>query len=364
MIPTLKKIKALSPRDLGRSLFRPWPIYPLQITIAFIMASSLAGIKVAQSQNLMFLEYWSHEIVPTLIFVASVYLILTAAKKITAILISKFAPQIVYLLVMTLSGILFQVIQNVYIHTTQRAFVLLTIRNILALFILSALFGNNYKKLELEISQKSKALLQLEDQRELVIEADEKARREVANFLHDNVQANLVVLAIELRKISANIESPHNNEINSVIEELDDLRALDIRLASRKLSPDIAAIGLAATLDELFLEYRNAMEISLEIEALSIPNYLALGVYRIVEQALLNAAVHGKAHTCQVAISKDFGGRLILTISNDGTPLSTSRVNGTGTALIESWVQKLKGNWSLESANGKTVLTATVPISS
>jgi hypothetical protein len=147
MVPTLKKIKALSPKDLGRSLFRPWPIYPLQITVAFIMASSLAGIKVAQSQNLMFLEYWSHEIVPTLIFVASVYLILTAAKMITAMLIPKFSPQIIYLLVMTLSGIIFQVIQNVYIHTTQRAFVLLMIRNILALFILSALFGFNYKRL-------------------------------------------------------------------------------------------------------------------------------------------------------------------------------------------------------------------------
>ena len=148
-----------------------------------------------------------------------------------------------------------------------------------------------------------------------------------------------------------------------MIDEIDDLRALDIRLASRKLSPDIAAIGLTATLEELFFEYRNAMEISLKIETISIPNDLALGFYRIVEQALLNAAVHGKAQTCQVAISKDLGGRLILTISNDGAPLSTSRVNGTGTALIESWVQKLKGNWSLESANGKTILTASVPIS-
>jgi signal transduction histidine kinase len=233
----------------------------------------------------------------------------------------------------------------------------------MALFMLSALIGLNYKKLEMEIAQKSQALLLLEAQRELVIEADEKARREVANFLHDNVQANLVVLAIELRKISANIESPLDKEINSVINEIDDLRALDIRLASRQLSPDIAEIGLAATLEELFLEYRNSMEISLEIEALSIPNDLALGVYRIVEQALLNAAVHGKAPTCQVAISLDPGTGLILTISNDGIPLSTSRVNGTGTALIESWVQKLKGSWSLESANGKTVLTATLPIS-
>ena len=363
MIPILTKIKTFSPRNLRKSFFGPWPIYPLQITIAFIMASSLAGIKVAQSQHLLFLDYWSHEIGPTLVFVASVFLILTTAKKIMALLISKFSKQASYMFVITVSGILFQIVQNLYIDTTPRATVLLTIRNVLALFILSALFGNNYKKLELEIAQKSHALLQLEAQRELIIEADEKARREVANFLHDNVQANLVVLAIELRKISATIEPPRNNEINSVIDEIDDLRALDIRLASRKLSPDIAAIGLAATLDELFLEYRNAMEISLTIETLSIPNDVALGLYRIVEQALLNAAVHGNAQTCQVAIFTDLDSKLTLTISNDGTPLSSARVNGTGTALIESWAQKLKGSWSLESTSGKTVLTTTVPIS-
>jgi len=363
MMQTLTKIRTLSPRNLGKSLFGPWPIYPRQITIAFIMASSLAGIKVAQSQHLLFLEYWSREIGPTLIFVASVFLILTVAKKIMPLLISKFSKQASYMFVITVSGILFQIVQNLYIDTTPRATALLTIRNILALFILSALFGNNYKKLELEIAQKSHALLQLEAQRELIIEADEKARREVANFLHDNVQANLVVLAIELRKISATIEPPRNNEINSVIDEIDDLRALDIRLASRKLSPDIAAIGLAATLDELFLEYRNAMEISLTIETLSIPNDVALGLYRIVEQALLNAAVHGKAQTCQVAIFTDLDSKLTLTISNDGTPLSSARVNGTGTALIESWIQKLKGSWSLESTSGKTVLTTTIPIS-
>lgn len=364
MSQLLTKIKATDLRGLAKSLFDPWPIYPLQITIAFVMASSLAGIKVAQSQNLLFLEYWSREIVPTLVFVASVFLILSGAKKAKAWLSSRISERKSYLLVVTLSGILFQLVQNIYIDTDPRASALLTLRNIAAVLILSALLGHNYKRLELEIEQKSQALLQLESQREFIIEADEKARREVANFLHDNVQANLVILAIELRKISATTEPPYNNQLNSVIDEIDDLRTLDIRLASRKLSPDIAAIGLAATLQELFLEYRNAMEITLKIDAPSLPSDLALGVYRIVEQALLNAAIHGKAHTCQIAIELDIDRKLSLKISNDGVPLSASRVNGTGTALIESWVQKLQGSWKLESTGGKTVLSANLPTQS
>ena len=344
-----------------KDLLGPWPIYPLQITIAFIMASSLAGIKVAQSQNLLFLEYWSHEIIPTLIFVASVFLILTAAKKIMALLISIFSKQIAYLLVITVSGILFQIIQNIYIVTTPRASALLTIRNIMALFILSALFGYNYKKLEMEIAQTNEALELLEEQRELVMAADEKARREVANFLHDNVQANLVVLAVELRKIAAVVDPPHSQEINSVIEEIDDLRALDVRSASRRLSPDIATIGLTATLEELFLEYREALEISVDIKAAFIPNGLGLCIYRITEQALLNAALHGKATQCSVKVTQDSNKDFVLTVSNNGLPLPNDRSSGSGTAVIESWVRKLDGSWSLESSSVETLLTAKFP---
>ena len=361
MIPILSKIKFFKIKEFGRTFFGPWPIYPLQITIAFVMASSLAGIKVAQSQHLLFLEYWSHEIVPTLIFVASVFLILTAAKKIMALLISKFSRQISYFFVITISGILFQVVQNIYIDTTQRASALLTIRNIMALFILSALFGYNYKKLEMEIAQKSQALLQLEAQRELIIEADEKARREVANFLHDNVQANLVVLAVELRKIAAIVDPPHRQEINSVIEEIDDLRALDVRSASRKLSPDIATIGLAATLEELSLEYREALDISLEVSAAPIPHNLGLCLYRITEQALLNAALHGQASRCSVKVIRDSNNDFVLTVTNDGLPVPEYRTSGTGSAVIESWVQKFHGRWTLQSNSGETLLKAKFP---
>ena len=89
-----------------------------------------------------------------------------------------------------------------------RQFAALTIRNIVSLIVISAVFGTFSKKLQSEITEKSEALALLEEQRELVMEADEKARREVANFLHDSVQANLVVLAIELRKIAAVVDPP------------------------------------------------------------------------------------------------------------------------------------------------------------
>ena len=184
----------------------------------------------------------------------------------------------------------------------------------------------------------------------------------MANFLHDNVQANLVVLAVELRKIAAIVDPPHSQEINSVIEEIDDLRALDVRLASRKLSPDIATIGLAATLEELSLEYREALDISLDVSAAPVPNNLGLCLYRITEQALLNAALHGQASKCSVKVIQDSNNELVLSVTNDGLPVPEYRTSGTGSAVIESWVQKFHGSWTLQSSSGETLLRAKFPV--
>jgi two-component sensor histidine kinase len=47
-----------------------------------------------------------------------------------------------------------------------------------------------------------------------------------------------------------------------------------------------------------------------------------------------------------------------ITITNDGQPLPQSPEPGTGTAIIEAWVSRYDGNWTLSSESGATVLRA------
>jgi len=347
-----------------RALLGPWPIYPLPTTFVFAVASQFAASNEFANKDAVLAKIWIQEIPSTFFYGVVCYLTLILVKRLYERSKSQRSGLTRYLVSLSIAGFAFETIHQIFVSSSSRQFAALTIRNIVSLIVISAVFGTFSKKLQSEITEKSEALALLEEQRELVMEADEKARREVANFLHDNVQANLVVLAIELRKIAAVVDPPHNQEINSVIEEIDDLRALDVRLASRKLSPDISTIGLAATLEELFLEYRNAISISLEIKTLSIPNETALGVYRIIEQAILNAALHGQASKCSVQVIQGSNNDLVLTVTNNGLPIPEVRASGTGSAVIESWVQKFHGRWTLESANGETALTATLQIGS
>lgn len=353
--PNLKSFKAL----IG-----PWPIYPLPITLTFTLASQFAVTKVLDSEDAVLLRIWFKELPNTLFYGTILYLTLISFEWFFNRIKFDRSEFKRYLFSLLLTGITFELIHQIFADNSTRQVFTYFLRNFIALVILCGIFGKNSQMLESEIAQKSEALDLLEEQRELIIEADEKARREVANFLHDNVQANLVVLAVELRKIAAIVDPPHSQEINSVIEEIDDLRSLDVRQASRRLSPDIATIGLAATLEELFLEYREALDASLDVSATSIPNDLGLGLYRITEQALLNAALHGQASKCSVKVIWDSNNDLVLTVTNNGLPVPEYRTSGTGSAVIESWVQKFDGRWTLESSSGETLLKAKFPVTS
>ena len=364
MFPMAMKTRFSSNLKSFKDLLGPWPIYPLPITLTFALASQFAVTKVLESQASRLYEIWFKELPSTLFYATTLYLTLISYEWFFNRFKFDRSGLKKYLFSLVIVGITFELIHQIFVDNSNRQIITYFIRNFIALVILCGIFGKNSQMLETEIAQKSEALDLLEEQRELIIEADEKARREVANFLHDNVQANLVVLAVELRKIAAIVDPPHRQEINSVIEEIDDLRALDVRSASRKLSPDIATIGLTATLEELFLEYREALDISLDISATPIPNNLGLGLYRITEQALLNAALHGQASKCSVKVIRDSNNDLVLTVTNNGLPVPEYRTSGTGSAVIESWVQKFHGRWTLQSNSGETLLKAKFPVTS
>ena len=89
---------------------------------------------------------------------------------------------------------------------------------------------------------------------------------------------------------------------------------------------------------------------------------VATGLYRICEQGLLNAAVHGHATECRIQLSLDAQGRIVLSLHDNGVGLPASPTPaGMGTTVISAWSQALDGAWSLESADVGARLTAVIP---
>jgi signal transduction histidine kinase len=69
-------------------------------------------------------------------------------------------------------------------------------------------------------------------------------------------------------------------------------------------------------------------------------------IYRVVEQALLNAASHGHASRVDVELSIAADGSLTIAVVDDGRGLPRGEiVRGSGTAIMDAWCAVARGSW-------------------
>jgi signal transduction histidine kinase len=83
----------------------------------------------------------------------------------------------------------------------------------------------------------------------------------------------------------------------------------------------------------------------------------ALGMYRIVEQALLNAAAHGQARQVQVSVSRqarDGVDGIRVQVSDDGVGFDpAAATDGGGFAISQVWARLLGGQFTVRSEPGQ-----------
>jgi signal transduction histidine kinase len=208
-----------------------------------------------------------------------------------------------------------------------------------------------------------KGLLEkLRNQQTLLIESDENARAEVAEYLHNNVQSGLVVIGLQLREVAAGLDLDTKARISSTIDELENIRLNEIRSASRRLTPNLELVPLAQALHGLIDSYGSSIQVKVNLDAQisHISSTVAMAIYRVSEQALLNALVHANATTCQIYAFVGIDQKVDLKITNDGVTLTSEQlIQGTGFAVINAWVSRCDGSWKLYSDDsGRTVLSA------
>ena len=214
------------------------------------------------------------------------------------------------------------------------------------------------------------ALLTIKRQQGLIVEADERARRQIASFLHDHVQAGLLVAAMKLRQATRAVDESLQPLLNETIDELERMRSQDVRGASQRLSPGIDVAGIHAALSSLAETWRSVMAVHIAIdsnarEVLDDHNdssaTVATALYRLIEQGLLNSAAHGQATDVSVLIRKE-STNITVALLDNGLGLSPLRKAGSGSALMDAWMETVGGSWSLEAGAVGTRLLATVPV--
>lgn len=235
------------------------------------------------------------------------------------------------------------------------------LRALVFALIMLALLGVSQRRLQQQVDRADAALAVTQAQAEALLAADEEVRHQVSLLLHDRVQAGLIAACLQLRRTLGGDEQ-RDTQVSHVIDQLEQLRALDVRRAVHALSPNLREVDLLTALEELADTYRPAMAIDITVtDDPVIPEPLRLGIYRIVEQGLLNAAGHGQAYHCQVLVEGRAPG-LVVEITDDGSgPVQDARP-GFGTTLVDTWCRVLDGTWSRSASSPGTRLRVSLPL--
>jgi signal transduction histidine kinase len=195
----------------------------------------------------------------------------------------------------------------------------------------------------------------LEVDRAELIKADEANREQTSRFLHDSVQADLMIVGMKLKSISGKSTAEVNETVDRALSRLEKIRASDLRNLIQILTPNLDAGGLESALIVLFKQYGNKIEPFIDIDEATeaLDSKVLLAIFRITEQALLNSLVHGPAKRVKVSVSTNSAGVTELIVSDDGPGVRIETTNaGVGTAIIDSWVGILNGSKEIDSEPG------------
>jgi signal transduction histidine kinase len=176
-----------------------------------------------------------------------------------------------------------------------------------------------------------------------LIHAQDAARASIAKDLHDDVCQRLASVSMSvdtLKRASGDLQSDAAQE---AIAELarETHGAFDgIRRLSHELHPaTLRVLGLQPALKAFCAEFakRHDIEVTFTTEGdlTPVPTHVAICFFRIAQEALRNALVHGDARHLSVALSRD-GAAVVMTITDDGRgfDLEVVRRDGGGLGLI------------------------------
>jgi signal transduction histidine kinase len=193
-----------------------------------------------------------------------------------------------------------------------------------------------------------------------LLEAQEEERKRIARYLHDGLNQELAMLAVDLGLLLRQVP----REQSVLIETISDLRKRteslsdDLRRLTHQLHPAVLEnLGLVSALRSHCAEFTRYTQIPVSFTAereMSPPADLAICLYRIVQEALRNVAKHSGADTVSVKIAQDPCG-IVLSIVDNGCGFEVNEVRrkGLGLVSIQERVQAVKGQLTITSSPGK-----------
>jgi two-component system, NarL family, sensor kinase len=205
--------------------------------------------------------------------------------------------------------------------------------SMLAILLAAALFYLWLKKRQAQVEATRQAELQAAFTQQLFAET-ESERARIARDLHDGISHEL----LGLKRSSLTDNSEAAQKIDGVIET--------IRQISRNLHPVMLdSIGLRLSIETFCEQFAEAHNIFVNHDidySKNLDKNTELQVFRIVQEALTNAAKHAKAQAANVSIS-DYNNGVLLKIQDNGKGFEVEKALNSGKAFgLQSIIERAR----------------------
>jgi signal transduction histidine kinase len=204
----------------------------------------------------------------------------------------------------------------------------------------------------------------------------EDERKRIAGELHDSVGQTLAALkygieTVLVKKDGGDLAGAFNlleRFVPTLQRSIDETRGIYMGLRP----PMLDSLGLLATLEWFCREFQSLhpsyrLELETNIKEEEIPDAVKIIIFRIVQEALNNAAKHSRAKRVNLLLTKSRSS-IELTVKDDGegfeldSALSHNGLKSLGLAGMMDRAKLGGGTFSIESHPGKgTVLRASWP---
>ncbi len=191
-----------------------------------------------------------------------------------------------------------------------------------------------------------------------LIEAHEQERTRIARELHDDVVQRLALLSLELEGVQEDFpDAPSELRTrigalrNQTAQIVDDVQSLSHELHSSKLEH----LGIVEAAKNFCKEFSERQKVEIDFQShdlpTGLPTELSLTLFRVLQEALRNAAKHSGVKRFEVRLSGSTG-EIHLSISDLGAGLDTEtamKSPGLGLTSMQERLRLVHGELSINS---------------
>ena len=207
-----------------------------------------------------------------------------------------------------------------------------------------------------------------------LVEAQEQERTRVARELHDDIAQRLALLGIDLAQLQEN----HPDLPSEVLNRMHELRqrtegiSSDVQALSHELhSSGLEYLGAVAGMRSWCREFGGRKRMEIDFTSSGVPNCvpseIGLCLFRVLQEALHNAAKHSGVKRIEVQL-REKSGEIHLRVSDAGKGFDIKAARqgrGLGLTSMQERVRLVNGTIGIESKPmGGTTIHVRVPLGS